>query len=270
MNRQKMLMIVVLSMIGLIIGRALVTSMIIKPYQELVVDIAKKENQVARYRADVDLKAPSIEMWRAYGARTLGVDANVAQNLFDKDLKQLLQTHRLSKEAVRPLSSRKLKSGLVLVPFSVQAEGNLRNIVAFLTSFYERPYLAKITSLNLAPISSKKQDVLAMRLTAETLVLPETEMAGAIKPVDPATTSFEKRKRYKSDELRLAALTERNPFLRYVKPPPPPKPDRPKPEKKTVKKPEIKKPPPKRRSPPARSAASSTRSGSALRAAFSF
>ena len=241
-------MIVVLSLIGLLVGRALVTSMIVRPYRELTEDITKKEDRVARYRADVDLRAPSIGKWRAYGARTLGADAYVAQNFFDKDLKQLIQTHRLSKESVRPLSPRKLKSGLVLVPFNVQAQGNIRNIVAFLTTFYERPYLARITSLNLAPISSKKQDVLVMRVAAETLVLPETEMAGTIKPVDPATKSFEKRKRYFSEEQALAALTDRDPFLPYVPPPKrvviaPPKKETPKPKEKEKPPP----PPPKKK-----------------------
>lgn len=223
MSRQKVLTIAVLSLVGLTIGRSVVMSMVVEPYRDLGTSIQRKENELARYDADIALQWASLEKWRAFGARTLGTEVHVAQNRFDGDMKRLLQLNKLSKAAVRPKTHRKLKNGLVMVPFSVQAQGGLANVVQFLTAFYERPYLARITSLSLAPVSSKKQSVLVMRLDAETVVLPDTELSGAVRTKDQDEGSFEKRKRYEADgKEALAMLTEKKLFLRWTPPPPPP------------------------------------------------
>lgn len=223
MSRQKILTIIVLSLAGLTIGRSVVMSMIVRPYRDLGASIERKESELTGYDADIALQWASLDKWREFGARTLGTEAHVAQNRFDGDLKSLLQSNKLSKAAVRPKTHRRLKNGLVLVPFSVQAQGGLANVVQFLTAFYERPYLARITSLNLAPVSSKKQSVLVMRLDAETVVLPDTKLSGAVRAMDQDEGSFEQRKRYAADgKEALAMLTQKHLFERWVKPPPEP------------------------------------------------
>lgn len=223
MNRQKVLFIITLSLIGLVVVMRGAQRMLIEPYRDLERDIRKKQQLVAQYEATIERKWEDIERWQALGTRTLATTSTEAQLRFDSEIKRLLGRHGFEKESVRPKAARSLKSGLVRVPYSVQADGDLKKVVELLVSIYELPYVSRVNSLRLNPVSSKRRDQLRLSMDVETLVLPELPISGAVEPLEINGQELAKAKRYEQDTgAAYAMIWERKIFEEYVPPPPPP------------------------------------------------
>ena len=222
MSRRKPLAIIVVSLVGLLAVWHAALSLVIEPYRDLQRDIARKSNEAKRYQATMARIVNHVERWQALGARTLSVRPVEALLLFDKEIKRLLQAHGLQRASVRPKAARALKNGLIRVPYSVQAEGKLKNIVELMVSIYELPYVARVNTLRLSPVSAKRRDQLSLNMDVETVVLPESEIGGPIEPVEVKGTELPRVKRYaKEDGQAYAMIYEKDFFQKYVKPPPP-------------------------------------------------
>ncbi|UCG31986.1 MAG: hypothetical protein JSU68_10010 [Phycisphaerales bacterium] len=251
MNRQKVLLIITLSLIGLVVVMRGVQRLAIEPYRDLERDVFKKKQLVDQYEATIERKWEDIERWRSLGTRTLAATGTGAQLRFDSEIKRLLGQYGFEKESVRPKAARSLKSGLVRVPYSVQADGDLKKVVELLVSIYELPYVARVNAVRLNPVSAKQRDQLRLSMDVETVVLPESPISGAVEPLEVNGQELAKEKRYEQETgAAYAMIWERKIFEEYVPPPPKPKP-KPKP-KPTPTQPKPKPPPPPPLPPPPR------------------
>jgi Tfp pilus assembly protein PilO len=225
MSRQKVLLIITLSLIGVVVLVRGVRRLAIEPYEDMKRDVLKKQRLVAQCEATIERKWEDIERWQDLGTRTLATTGTRAQLQFDSEIKRLLDEHGFEKESVRPKAARSLKSGLVRIPYSVQADGNLKKVVELLVSIYELPYVARVSALRLNPVSAKQRDHLRLSMDIETLVLPETPISGAVEPLEVNGQKLAEAKRYEQDTgAAYAMIWERKIFEEYVPPPPPPPP----------------------------------------------
>ena len=243
MSRQKILLIMVAALVGLLVVTRGLRSLVIEPYRELEGDIARKKREVRQYDETLAMKWDSIEQWQALGKRTLAATANKAQLLFDSKIKRLVQAHGLQRESVRPKNPRPMKNGLVRVPYSIQAEGNLKSVVELLVNIYEQPYMARVTMLRLKPANPKKRHWLSISMDLETVVLPLSKIGGPIEPVEAAGEELPRARRYEQENGQAYAMVYQRKFFEEYKPPPPPPPPPP-PVKKDPPKKKVASPPP--------------------------
>jgi hypothetical protein len=252
MNRQKVLLVVTLSLIGIIAVVRGAQKMAIEPYRDLERDISKKQKLVDEYEATIKRKWEDIERWQGLGNRTLSTTANGAKLEFDGEIKRLLDAHGFRNYSVRPKGGRSLKNGLLRVPFSFQADGSLKKIVDLMVNIYELPYVSRVNAMRLNPVSTKQRETLRLSMDLETIVLPKSTTSGDIEPLE--VKGFEELPRQKRYELedgkQYASIVDRD-FWQPYKPPPPP-PPKPKPKPKRIAKAEPKKetPPPPPPPPP--------------------
>lgn len=88
--------------------------------------------------------------WFDWTRRTLSDDRVVAQRLFREDIHRLLELHGLVNAKVTPGTFVADKNGFVTIPLTIQVKGTLRNVVGFMTDFYNRNYLARLDRVTLS------------------------------------------------------------------------------------------------------------------------
>ena len=93
MSRQKVLLIITLSLIGVVVLVRGVRRLAIEPYEDMKRDILKKQRLVAQCEATIERKWEDIERWQALGTRTLATTGTRAQLQFDSEIKRLLDVH---------------------------------------------------------------------------------------------------------------------------------------------------------------------------------
>ncbi len=229
--REKILVSVVAGLLVLFVGYQVVNRLLIRPVRRLNTDIAACEKDLDRFKNMRLLAARYKKWWRELAHRTLGADERTVQARFGDEITRLLADSRLGNRSRRPLHSERVqrKLDLLRVPFSVSAEGSLQNVTEFLTAFYERPYLAQITKLDLNPKGVKSAGQLKMSARVETIVLPKLELAGAVGVLSTNPSSQPTLKRYAEEDATAYAMIWEKQFLTRYEPPPPKPPTKPRP-----------------------------------------
>jgi len=211
---------------GLLVVYQVVNRAFVKPLAELNQNIAKQRRELAKYKRLPMLEAKYKRRWRELAHRALGRDAPTVQARFGDEITKLLKASGLTHWSCRPTPPKPLerKSKLQRVSFMVSAEGSLKNVVEFLRRFYERPFLARISSLSLDPKGGRSGAGLKMNARLETLVLPEMPQVGRVAVLSTNPSSQPTRKRYAADDPQAYAMIWQKELLSRYEPPKPPPP----------------------------------------------
>ncbi len=226
---------------------------------EMANENRRLQDDILDLQDDLDSIGVYQDAYKEYLARTGNTNPDVVRDNMHAKLMALTRAANLSDVTVTPKrpgeyktpGKRRRKTDIRTVGFTIRGDGQLKQTVEFLKSFYELPYVAQITDLKIVPKRSRRSrrgpkgpDLVSMTATIESLV-PPTDPLHEINPelltaVDSVTMHGGKE---------YAMIWKRDPFKEYVKPPPPPV-RRPDPPKQPVKRPDPPKQPIKRPDPP--------------------
>jgi len=118
-----------------------------------------KEKRLARLQADNENKfAEIVHGYKALGQQGLGRDEKSTRLRLDAEIKKLADAAKLGKPQYSPKKPTQIKrKNYWIVPYSISADATLEQAVSFITLFYERPYLWRITDYSLTPTGGKER-----------------------------------------------------------------------------------------------------------------
>jgi hypothetical protein len=148
----------------------------------------------------------------------------------------LVKEHGLSEKIDSGLGTKDRKSGFWKPSIDITAEGGLRNAIDFVKDLYELPYVSRVTSVTMDPISttrsrgrnrrsggdSDRVERVSLKATVDILVPPMLSLHGQEVDMDRLTRP-ESYVSHSGKEFATLIL-ERDPFNEYQPPPPPPQP----------------------------------------------
>jgi hypothetical protein len=194
-------------------------------------DIKELKDDVFDLEEDIEAVASYRDAYRDYVARTGVTEPAKVKSVLHARLTKLIEQAGLRDYSVTPKKNRELRPPkdlrlkkdikIELVGFSINADGELDNIIRFLKDFYELPYIAYLTSVTIDPPTqrSKERGMTTSRLilTVDAVVPPAFDPE--VSEVNPALLEQPARvvKHRNSDYNYIA---ERRPFDEYVPPPP--------------------------------------------------
>ncbi len=121
---------------------------LIKPWKNLEDKIKAEQGRAKDLRGRLELARRAEQDW--LDLVPISHNEHHAGNRFRQDLTALIEKHGMQDDyTIRSLPERKLKNGFMEVRMSIQARGNLQQIVNFLCDFYGRGYLARLDQVNL-------------------------------------------------------------------------------------------------------------------------
>lgn len=241
-QRERLLGIVAGAAVVLLIGTQLVDWTIISPLQELHRDLRNADVRRAQLQSELEIKANARKEWAELTSQTLHQDPDKAQIRFVDDLRTLLEQHGLTEDlSIKPLKAiPDRKTDMTQVRVSIYTKGTLESLMAFMTDFYRRNYLARLDSISLTKDTSgrrggsssgrgsrrasrrssdESEPLLKLSMTATTLVLPPLK---GIPHRRMAEIEVLDRGRLPQPPETYDVVVDANIFEEYV--PPPPKP----------------------------------------------
>jgi hypothetical protein len=223
-RREKMLMIAVVGVLGFGISVKLIRTLVDKTASLDRQITARKERLAAAETERRLVKTAQRPLWQEIAKETLSTDVDeAAKRLMDR-IDALARKHDLKQRAVRPQGVRGRKSGFARLGFSVNGQADLLTMVDFLYDLHSLPFLVRVESFRLSPVSNKDRKTLKLTLKGETIVLPEHPVGGQ----DVATMAKDAKPIIRT---RLASAAEYHDIatkgLFEPSKPPPPKPIKP-------------------------------------------
>lgn len=253
-------------------GYRVVKSWVIEPGRQLVKDIADERGRKDRLEVQLNSVDKIVSAWRAQTAQTLDVEVFEADQVFRKDVDELLKRNKLMAEKSSigqskvHVEKKGVREGFGEVSLSVTATGTLADLVNFLKDFYQRPYLVRVDKLSLSADKSSRsrsrsrsrlstrrrpgpsaEPRLTIMMTLTTLVLPKVEdidhptidLAAFDDPEREVELTIAPRL-HEEDPVTYNEIASVNIFKIYEPPPPPPpivvkEPDKPKVSQPAVK-----------------------------------
>jgi hypothetical protein len=206
--------------------------------------LAAREDRLEKLQTENEKRFSEIVRgYKALGRMALGRDPETARLRLDAEIKKLADAAKLDKPQYSPKKPTLIKrKNYWIVPYSISADATLEQAVSFITLFYERPYLMRITDYSLTPTGGKDQKLVRLLVNVDAMVLPELDLEFddqdplanyPLAPSDPE--QWKGFKGYIEDNLlAYAEIWKGELFSPYEPPPPPPPP------------PPIKNPPPPR------------------------
>jgi len=197
-----------------------------------------KEKRLARLQADNENKfAEIVHGYKALGQQGLGRDEKSTRLRLDGEIKKLADAAKLGKPQYSPKKPTQIKrKNYWIVPYSISADATLEQAVSFITLFYERPYLWRITDYSLTPTGGKDSKLVRLLVDIHAMVLPELGLEFAeidplvdypLAPITPE--EWEGFKGYAGNDLLAYADIWKGDLFSPYKPPPPPPPAPPSP-----------------------------------------
>jgi len=191
-----------------------------------------KEKQLAKLQEKNEKKFSSIvQAYKRLGKKALGRSPEAARLRLDAEMKKLADAAKLANPQYSPKKPAKVKrKDYWIVPYSISADATFEQAVSFITLFYERPYLMRITNYSLTPTGGKDRKLVRFLVDVDTMVLPELGLKfDGANPLDAyplAPTEPEEWDGYKGyskeNLLAYADIWKSDLFGPYKAPPPPP------------------------------------------------
>lgn len=161
--RERFLAMGVIGFITLAGVGLMVSQFIVGPLKERNRSIGKLEDDIADKRGKIltiQAEKPKMELWRK---QSLPADVNLARLEYEKFLRELFRQSGYEGSSVsvipKPVDTRnglltapgpgKKESAGTILPFAVEAQGELGDLVDFLERFYRTPLLHEIKSMNI-------------------------------------------------------------------------------------------------------------------------
>jgi hypothetical protein len=167
-------------------------------YQQARTDLDRQiqKKKEERNAVDRDRKrtVERADLWRDYGRQTLSMDPNEVQTRLRNELHRLaeecnLKDVRLTISRVTPVGkpSRKQKNFVRVLGASLDADGQMGDLVRFLFRLHGRPYQVRLKNLTLAAVTRGKVEKGTVHLKAslETPILPPTKLVPRVFPDKP-------------------------------------------------------------------------------------
>ncbi len=197
--REKILASLIAAVILLVGGVSLVRSRLVEPLNQKRATLRQLNERRGELELRLAHEAATRNDWQDRTKRMIATGAFEAEELFRSDLAQMLRNAGLADVSLRPraalVTKKGFREGFIEVPFSINAQGTLDQVVGFLREFYQRPYYVRISELSLSAVQTgaaaaarrganrrggADEPLLNVIIVASTLVLPETP---GIKPV---------------------------------------------------------------------------------------
>lgn len=242
-QRERILGIALGAILVVLGGSAVVQRYIVQPVRQLKEDIAREQETREKLEHDLTPALAAKQLWQRRTAHTLPYEPDSSALVFRSDVNKLLTRSGLTQGLIitpKPIkrASKGSQAGFVEVAIGITVEGKLRELVDFLRSFYQRPYVKRVDSLviNAPPTEVKPRTgpspdpTLKFNMTVSTLLLPDLPGI-ASKPLDPARLDDPELLDDKSFKPYLAenptvfnTIFSSNLFKLWAPPKPPPKP----------------------------------------------
>ena len=196
-------------------------------YDGISAAFSRREAQLDNLRKKLSGRETQIKLAREQTKKlrtleqmSLPTDRDVATSLYQHWLESLVEKSKFSNWGVRPTGTVAVKDGgFEKLTFSLNADGSLEGIVAFLFDFYRADSLHKIQGLSIKASDSDKKSSLQLQLSVEALVLSTAARKDGLNSGESKRLLESEFAKYKD------AIVGRNLFAAY-KPPPPPTPPR--------------------------------------------
>jgi len=233
MNQREKILVVIISIIGVLLIARYAKQGYQDKLKSLDKQISKLKKDIILTKAERKNAIKHAKEWMEIGEQTLSMEPNDVITWFRGELNELISQSGLSNAGsssrnvdLSSKSDRYGKNGLRVLKGTVTAEGTLQQVLQFLFKAYRRPYLIRITNLELKHADTKnKGDRLKMIARVETLILPQNEMVKKINPVDLKKN----KQKVVSDRLAFADFNDyyktiKPELFKEFKPTPPPRP----------------------------------------------
>jgi hypothetical protein len=176
------------------------------------VDVEKLENELQGKRLAVTKALRTAEELAVLEARSLPSDRNLARTLYQNWLLEQVVAARLRQARVSTSRGQARGDAYYVLPFTVQAHGDLEGLTRLLFAFYNAPHLHRISRLSLKPIENSRE--LDITLSVEALSLNRADR-------DDALSALPAERLAPLEPSNFAVVAQRNLFAPYQPPPPP-------------------------------------------------
>jgi hypothetical protein len=147
-----------------------------------------------------------------------------------EQLTRLTEVNGLGSARIRPSKAKvERKTGVAVLPVSVNGQGTLKNVTGFLGAVYELPFLVRVRDVSIKPITARNSTSVNLTVKLETLVMPRNQENKQFLPKEIATFDLggDADKLPRREPIVLAkavdaygAMEDRKPF-HGIRPPPP-------------------------------------------------
>jgi len=225
-RREKILAVVVGSLVGLAVLYLAVNSLVLE-------EVRRLETQAQNLRKEIDRKKTQQQVYQARAAKlapllekTFGSDEYRVSDQVRTRLTHLLKSSGLG-ITLNPLVGKTEKGRYKEIGWKVDASGRIGQLINFLYLLNAEPYLNRVENLYLTP--KYRDGTVEMKLRFSTLALASSggrEIPPGEFPAAPGPEALrtETRKRYDV----IATRDVFRPYLQYKPPPPPPAKPKPK------------------------------------------
>ncbi len=144
-----------------------------------------------------------VDQWREFGSQTLSMDPNQVQTRLRNEMNRLANESGLKdtrgsihRNIAELGKARGPKDFVRVLSGSLDADGQVAEIVRFLYRLHGRPYLVRLKSLTLMRPSTKaEKGVLHLQATLETPILPATKLVRQVIPSEPEVPEADEKPR---------------------------------------------------------------------------
>jgi len=149
-------------------------------YRSVEQELQAAQDRKSRLEKTLAREQNVTERWQEQVQRTFSADPNEVQARFREDLNALLGANGLESVAVVKRGGvRTQKNGFAEAPFTIQTKGTLAQFVGFLRDFYQRGYLAQLSSATITSDAGTRKPASAVRTARQRLGrASEAEAAG--------------------------------------------------------------------------------------------
>ncbi len=208
-RRQRILMVAVGMMVAAVLASRIVP-WVIKPFAEHEKKMKKAKEDLAEYKAIVEMKSLLRENYRDMARKTFADDPELKERATEAGkqlhaiMSRVANKCKLDRLTVNRALDRTKKGGVTITNVSVTGQGPLAEVVRLLEEIYKLPYLIRVRSIALTPTMSKKDQIMKVKVDVESLVLPPHDLVGD-EPLEVA--SAETTTRPATDRLQLEDKT---------------------------------------------------------------
>ena len=168
-------------LLSLVVGVMLATMALVFAYGRIDNLFARRRATLSRIQNDVDGKRQIIMRGKhvlrrltEFEARSLPANQALAGSQYQAWLSEIVQQAGIEGIQVKPVAQAQRANGSTQLTFSVSGKGDLRQVVAFLESFYKLDAIHRIRRLPLKPIEGTKL-LQATNIMIDTLVVPTAD-----------------------------------------------------------------------------------------------
>lgn len=224
-RRERLLLFLVGGVLGLGLTVKLGREQVLDRLNRMDREIDAKRQTLSRMEGELQFAKIYESHWQRIAKETLATDSHAALARMIDGTHTLATRCGLQHPAIHPNVAGQAKGGYTSLTFTVDGDGDLKQMVTFLHDLHNAPFLPRVRSLTLTPLSGKQSDKLRLALKGETIVLPPNPRVPNVTTAPTKDAMKDPIQRTaKADVKEYLAIAEKRPFEPYKEPPRPPEP----------------------------------------------